>query len=300
MAIPVLKLNLAPPSNFWRLNHVVLSWAALVAGGGVLAMSLGLTWMAYRSAALTGKLAGNLANRTRSTAGTQAQILAELRNIDVAKELPRWRLAERIYTERSLPWSRLTSELERSLVQDVRVKSIQRNRGTDMKVQIKLKGEARSREAEAAFVESLQKNRFFDQVSFEREGERQGGGVEFDYNLTASSTPPPYQPLPRFAPRPRTAVAATRQTALPAAAPVRGTPQVAVPGPQNHGQVAVPGPQSHGQVAVPMRPAPVYPVPYGIPAVQPGTQGPPAAGTSPGRPPRRVRPARPVVQEGEE
>ena len=46
-----------------------------------------------------------------------------LRSVDVAKELPRWRLAERIYTERSLPWSRLTAELERSLVQDVRIKS---------------------------------------------------------------------------------------------------------------------------------------------------------------------------------
>ena len=69
-----------------------------------------------------------------------------------------------------------------------------------MKVQLKIKGEARSREAEADFVESLQKNPFFEQVILEREGERQGGGVDFDYTLAASSNPPPYRPLPKHRP----------------------------------------------------------------------------------------------------
>ena len=126
------------------------------------------TWIAYQAAAHSGKLAGNLNSRTLAAADTQARILSELRSIDVVKELPRWRLAERIFTERSLPWSRLTAELERSLVQDVRLKSVQRNRGTDRKVQLKIKGEARSREAEADFVEALQKNAFFEQVKIGR------------------------------------------------------------------------------------------------------------------------------------
>jgi hypothetical protein len=216
MAVPELKLNLAPPSNYWRLNHVLLGWAALALGFLVLAGSLGLTWVAYRRAAITGKLAGSLNSKTLATADAQARLLNELRNVDVAKELPRWRLAERIYTERSLPWSRLTAELERSLVQDARIKSIQRNRGSDMKVQIKLKGEARSREAEAAFVESLQKNPFFEQVILEREGERQGGGVDFDYTLAVVSNPPPYKPLPRFTPQ---AKARPGAVPLPAAQP---------------------------------------------------------------------------------
>ena len=192
MAVPILKLDLAPPSNYWRLNHVLLSWAALALGGLILAGSLGFTWIAYQEASRAGKLAVSLANKTRTTADSQSRVLAELRGIDVTKELPRWRLAERIYTERSLPWTRLTAELERSLVKDVRIKSIQRNRGADLKVQLKLSGEARSRDAEAAFMESLQKNAFFEQVILEREGDRAGGGVDFNCILAAKSNPPAY------------------------------------------------------------------------------------------------------------
>jgi hypothetical protein len=249
MAVPVLKLNLAPPSTFWRSQHPALGWGALVLGGLILAGSLGFTVRAYRSAAEAGRRTVSLAAETRSTAQAQAKVLADLRNVDVAKELPQWRLAERIYSERSLPWSRLTAELERSMVEDVRIKSIQRNRGSDMRVQLKIKGEAQTRDAEAAFVESLQKNAFFEQVILEREGERQGGGVDFDYTLAAATVPPPYQPLPKYGP-PRKA----------AAHPAVG---------QSHGAsagIAVPPPSPPGRLQVPVPAAPVNPVPHDHPA----------------------------------
>jgi len=266
MAVPILKVDLAPPSNYWRLNHVVLSWAALALGGLVLAGSLGLTWVAYQEAARSGRLAGSLANKTRSTADDQARVLAELRSIDVTKELPRWRLAERIYSERSLPWSRLTSELERSLVKDVRIKTIQRNRSADMKVQLKLSGEARTREAEAAFMESLQKNAFFEQIILEREGDRPGGGVDFNYTLAAASSPPPYLPLPKGP------VAAKG----PAAAKAGITPAAPAARPSS---IAVPPP-------APLAPPPaVYPQP-----------GAPPATTVPGVVPRTPRQPRNRLQ----
>jgi hypothetical protein len=211
--------------------------------------------VAYQQASRAGKLAVNLSNKTRSTADTQSRILDDLRSVDVAKELPRWRLAERIYTERSLPWSRLTAELERSLVREVRLKSVQRNRSTDMKVQLKIKGEARSRDGEAAFVESLQKNPFFEQVILEREGERQGGGVDFDYTLAVGSTPPPYQPLPKYAPQPKTKVAAAPAKAP---APLPRPSGVAVPPPG----IAVP-PPSLPPAAAPAAPAPAQ-MPEGV------------------------------------
>jgi Tfp pilus assembly protein PilN len=223
MAASVLKLNLAPPSNAWRSNHQALGWAALALGALVLAGSLGLTVQAYRSAGKSGRQAGALDAQIQATTDAKARILADLRNIDVAAELPHWRLAERIFTERSLPWSRLTAELERSLVEDVRLTSIQRNRSADMKVQIKLKGEARTREAEAAFVESLAKNAFFEQVILEREGELQGGGVKFDYTLAVASVPPAYVPLPKYGPP------AKARPAHAAAAPMPFRPGAAVP-----------------------------------------------------------------------
>jgi Tfp pilus assembly protein PilN len=256
MAVPVLKLNLAPPSNYWRTHHALLSWSALALGALVLAGSLASTWLSYRQAAQSSRRAGSIAAQTRTAAASQARILEELRSVDVARELPRWRLAERIFTERSLPWSRLTAELERSLVQDVRLRSIQRTRGNDQKVQLKLKGEARSRQAEAEFVESLQKNAFFEQVLLERESERQGGGVDFDYTLTASSTPPPYHPLPKYGPRPKpgTVRAAVPQAATQAprgvAGPVR-TPAPAQPRLQMAPRPAYPGQPRPNQVAVP-------------------------------------------------
>jgi hypothetical protein len=256
MAVPTLKLNLAPPSSLWRLHHAALGWAAIVAGGLILAASAGFTLRAYRQASQAGQLAVARNAQTRMTEDSQRQVLDELRSVDVAKEMPRWRLAERIYTERSLPWSRLTAELERSLVQDVRLKALQRTRGSDMKVQVKIKGEARTRDAEAAFVESLQKNAFFEQVILEREGERQGGGVEFEYTLAASPLPPFYQALPKFGPtakagktqaapaptRPGTAVPRVAPAA-PAPAPVRPAQPAQVPqvNPEGASRLAPPG-----------------------------------------------------------
>ncbi|BDU72615.1 PilN domain-containing protein [Mesoterricola silvestris] len=226
MAVPTLKLDLAPPSTLWRLNHALIGWAALTAGGLVLAGALGLTLRAYQQAAKAGRLTVATNARTRLTEDSQRKVMDELRSIDVARELPRWRLAERIFTERSLPWSRLTAELERSMVPDVRFKSLQRTRGQDQKVQVKVRGEARTREAEAALVESLQKNPFFEQVILERESDRQGGGVDFEYTLAVLSVPPPYKPLPKFGPQSKTAKAAPAPAA-PRPAPVPTAPRPA-------------------------------------------------------------------------
>jgi hypothetical protein len=200
MAIPVLKLNLAPPPSLWRRHHSTLGWLALALGGISLALAGGFSWRAYQQANRMGREAFLLSRQTQEALTRQGNIQAQLRAINVQKELPRWRLAERILGERSSPWSRLTAELERSLVQDVRIRTLQRTRGSDQQVVVKLKGEARTREAEAAFVESVQENPFFAQLLLERESERQGGGIEFEYTLPLAATPPPYQPLPKFGP----------------------------------------------------------------------------------------------------
>ncbi len=198
MAIPVLKLNLAPPPSLWRRQHALLSWSVLGLGALALGLAVTSTVAAYRQTSRMGLEATRLSRQTQEARAKQGNVLAELRAIDVPKELPRWKLAERILGERSSPWSRLTAELERSLVQDVRIRSLQRSRGSDQTVLVKLKGEARTREAEAAFVASIEKNSFFSQMILERESERQGGGIDFEYTLPLAAVPPPYVALPKY------------------------------------------------------------------------------------------------------
>lgn len=221
MAIPVLKLNLAPEPSLWRQNHEALGWGALGLGALLLAGTAAYTGWKYVNATREARRNVSLGAEARKLASEQSRLVETLKGIDVSTELPRWKLAERILSERSLPWSRLTAELERSLVQDVRIKSIQRSRAADQSVQLALKGEARSRDAEAKFIERLQGNKVFAQVLLEREAERQGGGLDFELKLPASATPTPYEPLPEPeygpgtapAPRPAPAPAATRAAA---------------------------------------------------------------------------------------
>ncbi len=70
MAVPVLKLNLAPPSNLWRTHHVGLSWAALGLGVLILAGTLGLTALSWRQAATSSKRVARYSADARLAART--------------------------------------------------------------------------------------------------------------------------------------------------------------------------------------------------------------------------------------
>ena len=294
MAVPVLKLNLAPPPTLWRQQHQILGWACLVAGSVALTAVAALSFLAYREASRAGKEVVLSTAEAKDVIRKQLAIQDRLRSVDVEKELPVWRLAERILSERSLPWSRLAAELERSMVQDVRLKSLQRIRNAAQSVDLKIRGEAKSRAAEEAFVTELQKNLFFTQVILERESDRQGGGVEFEYTLSISATPPSFEPLPKFGPV-RTVPTLpgqpnnpkpTRQAPRPASVPA---PSIAIPAP-------VPAPPIPNPAQVP---EPQIPNPAGVPAppirnpgpllIPPVTDPPPSA---PGTQSTLGRPAR--------
>lgn len=248
MAIPVLKLNLAPEPSLWRQNHEALGWGAVGLGALLLVGTAGYTGWKYIKAGKEAKIVAQKLAEAQQVAKEQGQLVSVLRTVDVSTELPRWKLAERILSERSLPWSRLTAELERSLVQDVRVKSIQRTRGTDQTVQLALKGEARSRDAEVKFIEKLQGNGVFTQVLLEREAERQGGGLDFELKLPATTTPKAYEPLPEpefsrgQAPVPTRAPAPPAGKAPAAAKPPAVRAASAAPDPSRSTNPAPPGP----------------------------------------------------------
>jgi hypothetical protein len=214
MGIPAIKLNLAPPPTPWRLHHNAIAWAIFAVGAIGLGASIFATVRAYREADRAGQRTVDIAEQARSAQAQQSKIAGELREVNVEQEMPRWRLAERILTERALPWSRITAELERSLVQDVRIKSILRTRGSDQSVQLKLRGESKNLDAEVAFIESLHKNLAFAQVILETESEisNSRGGIEFNYVLQLSTEPPPYELLPMYGPERRAAGASAAQT----------------------------------------------------------------------------------------
>jgi hypothetical protein len=258
MAIPVLHLNLVPPPTVWRQNHEALGIAALF--GGILALGLagGFSIQKYIQASREGRRIVSISAEAQKVAREQARVVDALRQVDTAERLPRYRLAERIFLERSLPWSRLTTEMERNLVQDVRIRSLQRVRSSDGSVTMKIRGEARARAAEAGFIEALQGNGMFTQVVLEREAERAGGGIDFDVSLPVASAPPAFEPVPippvqvvdQFG-KPLTANAkvvktlSAGQTLVPAAKPVPAptAPVPVKPEPQPPQSRPIPAPQ---------------------------------------------------------
>lgn len=237
MAVPALGLNLAPHPSLWRQQHKALGWAALAAGSLFLLGALGLTWRAYYQARRAGRDAVSLTEEARRAALREREIQTVLQDIDATKEQARWKLAERILQERSLPWSRLTTELERCMVPDMRLRSIQRVRGAEQQVVMKLKGEARTAAAESAFIAALGKAPVFDQVILEREAERPGGGWDFDMTLPVAATPPPFKQDPPAAPgkkatapaAPAPSPAPPRPAAVPPPAPAGATKAAPAP-----------------------------------------------------------------------
>ncbi len=260
MAVPALHLNLAPRPSLWRQHHRMLGWGALGLGAVLLLGSLGLTWRAYHQAGRAGRDAVSLTEETRRAARTEAQIQASLQGMDATREQARWKLAERILQERSLPWSRVTAELEQCMTSGMRLKGLQRTRGNGQQVVMKVKGEAQSREAEATFVDALHKAPVFAEVILERESERQGGGWDFELSLPAAAVPPPFElrtvktgPAPAAAPVARPIPAAPRPAPAPAApVPGPGASRLAPP-PAAPAAPLAPG----GKEGVQARPAPV-------------------------------------------
>jgi len=281
MGVPVLHLNLAPRPSLWRQRHTLLGWIALGLGVLVLAGASGLTWRAYHQANRAGRDAVSLTEEARRAARQEQQLQTSLQDMDASREQSRWKLAERILQERSLPWSRLTAELEQCMVPDMRLKGVQRARSNTQQVVLKLKGEARTRQAEAEFVEALRATPVFAQVVLERETERAGGGWDFEISLPAAAVPPPFRVKP---------IKQGPAAPIRAAAPVR--PPVAVPGRPVATPIArpliVPPPPTHPS-------APVKPAPLGVQA-RPAPVPPPVQDeelVSRRRRPGRARPTDP-------
>lgn len=253
MPLPALNLNLAPQPSLWRQQHLALGWAALALGTCTLATTLGFTWRAYHQAGRAGRDAVSLATEARRAAVQERELQKTLQAIDPQHEKARWALAERILMERSLPWSRVAADIESCMVPDMRLRSIQRVRGSSQQVIMKLKGEARTVAAEEAFIKSLSQDPVFAQVVLEREAQRQGGGWEFDLSLPVVAVPPPLaQDHPDQQPGPagpgKAPVERPLAAVAPRTAPTRTAPRAPSPPPRPAQPILHPAPAAPGRV----------------------------------------------------
>ena len=244
MAVPVLQLNLAPRPSLWRQRHKAFGWAAVAIGSLLLLGSIGFTWRAYSQASRAGRDAVSLTEEAKRASRQEQQLQSSLQDMDAGKEQARWKVAEKILQERSLPWSRLTAELEQCMVPDMRLKGIQRARSNTQQVVMKLKGEARTREAEAAFVEALRSAPVFAQVVLEREAERNGGGWDFELSLPAATIPPPFKAKAIIQ-------GPAKAASAPAPAPIKALPKPPPPSPTHREPQAQPGPPQYHPVVPP-------------------------------------------------
>lgn len=183
MAIPTIKLNLVPQKPFLQTYHLFIGWFALAIGVLTLVWSIMLTVKTYRKTIKYERQIGRLSSGSISADAIDAGNIADLQNLDIPKELPKWQLAERVGAERNAPWSRIIEEIE-CIVPNVHINSILRNSFSGKGIKIEVTGEASSRKAEVAFMESLEKNNFFKQIVLEKESESQEGGVLFAINIT--------------------------------------------------------------------------------------------------------------------
>jgi hypothetical protein len=161
------------------------------------------------------------------------------------------------------------------MVPDMRLKALQRVRSSGQQVVMKIKGEARTRPAEAAFVDALRTAPVFAQVVLERESERTGGGWDFEISLPAAAIPPPFQ-VKVMKPVPSAALPARAAVQVPTAA----------------ARVHVPPPPTRALVPAPIAsPPPAQAVPPDSPAGNPPRPVPQDGEAGDGRRPnRRVRP----------
>ncbi|MBS1784225.1 MAG: hypothetical protein JST24_02215 [Acidobacteria bacterium] len=272
MAVSPIKLNLVPEPSLWRERHLPLGWAALALGAAVFLGISGYTAWSYLRASQAGQAAVSADAQTQRAAGQERQLLSQLQQIDVDQELPRWRLAERILSERAAPWSRLAAELEQSLVDGARIKNMERARSADQTLLLKVKAEARSRDAEAGFIENLRKDPVFTQVTLEREAQQPGGGWEFDLSLPVTPLPPPFAAADSGKHGKEAQAAPSKPAPIPAtrAAVPAPEPRVTQPKSEPHARSL---PASRGQVS--QRPAP-----SGLRRIEPSSRRP-APGEAP-------------------
>ncbi len=105
-------------------------------------------------------------------------------------EIPRWKLAEKLLQEKTMPWSRLLYELEVSLPDGVRLSYIQKTRGIDQQIVLKLEAESETQEAKLEFIRRLGSSLIFKELILESENQSPEGSWVFEMTLPVKNIIP--------------------------------------------------------------------------------------------------------------
>lgn len=119
------------------------------------------------------------------------EIQRQLSVFDIDRETPKWKLAEKLLQEKTIPWSRLLYELESALPDGVRVRNIQKTRGVDQQVVLKFQAESTTEESKVKFIQKLGSSPIFRELILERESQGPQGGWEFEMTLPVKNIIPP-------------------------------------------------------------------------------------------------------------
>ncbi|MFM8234115.1 MAG: PilN domain-containing protein [Holophagaceae bacterium] len=185
-----IEINFLNPTVWWNPKrikwgrYVWLSGVALVflVSLVVLFLLIKIFYISYATSQNTQHIKESLSH--------MKQVQSQLSQFDLERETPKWKLAEKLLQEKSIPWSRLLYELEVALPDGVRLRNIQKTRGADQQVVLKFQGESTTEEGKVKFIQQLGSSSIFKELILERENQGSQGGWEFEMTLPVKNVLP--------------------------------------------------------------------------------------------------------------
>lgn len=183
------RLNFAPKPFLFRDRKVYALWLLNLAALGLLGF-LGWSWWHLRSKNEAAHASlRDLQRQQTEHVERHGDILKQLGSVDLRDYRRQMRLFQGIQTAFSTQWGPLLDQIGSMLPEDVRMLELKPTQGTrrssDDTVIIQMRGEARTKKAELAFLEALDQAPNFSDVAFESENyEKPDVAVTFEIQFT--------------------------------------------------------------------------------------------------------------------
>ncbi len=189
-----IEINFITPEVWW--NPKRSKWGRYISLSGVFLLTLVAVIMLGMAARIfsVSYVTSRNTEQIQLSLDRMKEIQKQLSSFDLDRETPRWKLAEKLLQEKTIPWSRLLYEIEVALPDGVRLRDIQKTRGVDQQVVLKFHGESTTEEGKVKFIQQLGSSPIFKELILERENQGSQGGWEFEMTLPVKNVIPPVAP----------------------------------------------------------------------------------------------------------